>query len=338
MTKTNLPVDYSTINLERLRTLPLYQLPKGFKVSDHLGSGCFMDAPGFPSYFIQSVYTSRGDTPRNGPHKGVIADPDRHEEYRIIDTISPRWLWNKVSMESERFKIWERTCYSYFKNCYYNPDAKDNLQVMPYKVAILSNIPLENHQAVRCIRQFYPEYKLNDHALSMIINPPDQYGKSEDWWERSASPDGSGITIAIHPIENLKENKHEDEPAVSISTLLVQYGIEVEFEYGTAPTNPEYSADSHNWMVTFKRGKKTFIMPFYAGSGWKREDITAEMVLSSLFQDIPYVDMSFEEFCSELGYDADSRRAERIYNTIIKQEQKLKDFLGEQYKEFLDAE
>lgn len=37
---------------------------------------------------------------------------------------------------------------------------------------------------------------------------------------------------------------------------------------------------------------------------------------------------SFTDFCSEFGYDPDSRKVEKIFNDIIKEKQKLNDLFG----------
>lgn len=47
---------------------------------------------------------------------------------------------------------------------------------------------------------------------------------------------------------------------------------------------------------------------------------------------------SFEDWCSELGFDADSRKAEKIYRASVRQTEKLKKLLGNEYETFLNAE
>ena len=40
--------------------------------------------------------------------------------------------------------------------------------------------------------------------------------------------------------------------------------------------------------------------------------------IDCIISDGMYAEYSFEEFCDELGYDTDSRTAERIYNAVLK--------------------
>jgi hypothetical protein len=52
---------------------------------------------------------------------------------------------------------------------------------------------------------------------------------------------------------------------------------------------------------------------------------------------LEYVD-SFEEWARELGYDPDSRKAEKIYHACEEETRKTRRLLGDLYQEYLDAE
>lgn len=65
---------------------------------------------------------------------------------------------------------------------------------------------------------------------------------------------------------------------------------------------------------------------------------SVEDVLDSLASEAAMYDESrdFEDFCANLGYDTDSRRAERIYNELGEVAKRLRFFLGrEAYDELL---
>lgn len=117
--------DYSTFNAAAMRALPEAQLTRGTRIAPEMGSGCSMDAPGFPSYFVQHVYTSRGDSPNRGP----VAVIEFEGAYRVIETAENwpkegemaermRKLWQPLPLDHERTRLWILTCYSYFKTCY----------------------------------------------------------------------------------------------------------------------------------------------------------------------------------------------------------------------------
>jgi hypothetical protein len=56
--------DYSAINLTELQKLKTYNLPNSYRLQENYGNGCYMDPPGYPTYFTQSVYTQTIDHPR----------------------------------------------------------------------------------------------------------------------------------------------------------------------------------------------------------------------------------------------------------------------------------
>jgi hypothetical protein len=72
-----------------------------------------------------------------------------------------------------------------------------------------------------------------------------------------------------------------------------------------------------------------YTLPFTTGSGWTREPSTAD-VLDCLASDSASIEnaRSFEDWCSEFGYDEDSRKAEKMFKACERQAHKLKAFLG----------
>ncbi len=66
---------------------------------------------------------------------------------------------------------------------------------------------------------------------------------------------------------------------------------------------------------------------------------TVADVLSCLCSDARSADrVTFEDWCSDLGYDTDSRRAKKIYQTCVETNAKLHAFLGEDFDLFANAE
>jgi len=49
-------------------------------------------------------------------------------------------------------------------------------------------------------------------------------------------------------------------------------------------------------------------------------------------------DSDFEEFCSEFGYDTDSRKAENTHKACLKVGENIKRLLGDDYDDFLQAD
>lgn len=66
---------------------------------------------------------------------------------------------------------------------------------------------------------------------------------------------------------------------------------------------------------------------------------TVEQVLDCLASDASGYENAgnFDDWCSEYGYDADSRKAERTYNLIAEESKKLRQFLGnEAFQELIN--
>lgn len=81
--------------------------------------------------------------------------------------------------------------------------------------------------------------------------------------------------------------------------------------------------------------RRSFTVTFSMGLAICHEPTAAD-VLDCLASDSSSVDQhTFEEWCSELGYDTDSRKAERTYHVCQQQAKQLRKFLGEDAYEVL---
>jgi hypothetical protein len=104
--------------------------------------------------------------------------------------------------------------------------------------------------------------------------------------------------------------------------------------------NPNFDADpkwqGYHYKVTLKYKKKQMTIYFSMGIGLDHEP-KAEEVLDCLSSDSSSVENNnFEDWCRDLGYDTNSRKAEKIYKICQKQAEKLEKFLGKElYKELL---
>lgn len=85
--------------------------------------------------------------------------------------------------------------------------------------------------------------------------------------------------------------------------------------------------------VTLKRGhSKTLTVPFFQGLAHSKAPSAAD-VLSCLLSDASVEDAtSFEDWCSDYGYDTDSRSAEKTYRDCLFQTKELRAFLGENFE------
>lgn len=104
------------------------------------------------------------------------------------------------------------------------------------------------------------------------------------------------------------------------------------------PDNPDFPR-STAWTVTLHYRRRRLTVPFYTGSGWTGEP-NASDVLTCLLDDALSVDVAngFDDWARDLGYDPDSRKAERIYRAFKRVSRRLRRFLGDDFDTFRAAE
>jgi hypothetical protein len=103
--------------------------------------------------------------------------------------------------------------------------------------------------------------------------------------------------------------------------------------------------DSDSWKVTLTRtdseGRRHHLSTqFFTGYGLRErmpDGPSAEDVLESMLLDASGYEnaQGFADWCSEYGYDSDSRKAEAVYRATGKQTEKLRKFLGDAYKAYV---
>jgi hypothetical protein len=131
-----------------------------------------------------------------------------------------------------------------------------------------------------------------------------------------------------------------DTKRSTLAEFIAAHGITAETR--RVANNPnmdadKWHADARHWTVLLAReevkdGAREWMrlsVPFSQGSAHTSPPTAAD-VLDCLAMDAADVEneADFENWCSSVGYDTDSRRAERIYNTVKEQAAHLKVFLG----------
>lgn len=113
--------------------------------------------------------------------------------------------------------------------------------------------------------------------------------------------------------------------------LLKSFGVKFSanfIEYGKHFDDDKQSRDIFN--ITFRRDRKGFSLRF----GQSINDSTGEGTNKPTEYDVlsciqKYDVGSFEDFCSEFGYDTDSRKAEKTYKAVLKEYDKVSNFFTE---------
>ncbi len=210
---------------------PNWTLPPTYRLSDHYGVGCFLEPPGHPSYFTRSIYTQYGNSP---PY-----DRPQYEyrEMYFTELEDINKLYKPLPLEHKRTQAWIAYLFGYFNNCYTDPSKPDNVRantiiypVSDYQLKHFVDDPrfshewrekeksaiiqaneeitqwatkiatLDNHQATRFIRKYYPDFI---PTLGMLKG--DGYGRGT-WWERlenKPTPEQCpGEDFREHPVNN----------------------------------------------------------------------------------------------------------------------------------------
>lgn len=91
-------------------------------------------------------------------------------------------------------------------------------------------------------------------------------------------------------------------------------------------SDPSWKAD--HWHLVIAR--PGHIMPTYYSMGTGHEGRRPRLaeVLDSLASDVSGIDQPFEDWARDLGYDPDSRKAEKIFAACKREAAELEKFLG----------
>jgi hypothetical protein len=125
--------DYSTINTSVLADAPAVTLAPSYHLQEDPGNGCYLDPPGYPTYFTQCVYTRQGNTPARGPEM-VLCAPGLgmrdvtftwdHRETRAEEEARRAAWWDRLYLPlpftHPRVKAWVAALVAHFAHCYRN--------------------------------------------------------------------------------------------------------------------------------------------------------------------------------------------------------------------------
>lgn len=108
----------------------------------------------------------------------------------------------------------------------------------------------------------------------------------------------------------------------------------IRTDYTEEDYKDEWKKTSNKYKARITYNKKSMTIIYYTGSGWKK-DPELEDILGSILQDTTYLDYGFEDFANAMGYDSDSRTAEKIYKDIQKQAKKINRIFSKEEQEEL---
>ncbi len=115
-------------------------------------------------------------------------------------------------------------------------------------------------------------------------------------------------------------------------TAIVTYGNDVEYA-----TLDKWQQEANPWTITLRYRRRQMRVNYWTGQGITT-DPSAVDVLESLCMDASGADQSFDEWCSDYGYDTDSRKAERTYRSVQEQTRRLRRLLGDDFDEIVSLD
>lgn len=113
--------------------------------------------------------------------------------------------------------------------------------------------------------------------------------------------------------------------------------IRIESRPTVAPTTEEWPEGSSHWVVVLHMGRRSIRTPYHMGPAFEGEPSVAD-VLSSLMIDASCGDQSFEDYCSDLGVNSDSRKEYASWEACHEIAPKVRRFLGKAYDRIANAE
>jgi len=97
-----------------------------------------------------------------------------------------------------------------------------------------------------------------------------------------------------------------------------------------------WQKQSSPWTCTLTFQGRRLTVDYFQGHA-VTEKPDSPNVLSSLLSDASFAQLSFEEFCGELGYET-SKEARKTYRACLAMATKLEKLLGNEYQTFMSSE
>lgn len=135
---------------------------------------------------------------------------------------------------------------------------------------------------------------------------------AESWGEftDSLTRDGELTDLQYH----YAPSHDDDMPDDDIEFILARLGVGMTITRLDARPDDlsDWGDGARHWKFTIARGEQQHIGHYSQGSAHTRAPDMLD-VLECLLSDAQLAEYDFDEFCNEMGYDTDSRRAERVH-------------------------
>ena len=127
-----------------------------------------------------------------------------------------------------------------------------------------------------------------------------------------------------------------DGPAINYVTRKEYRGINRLLLADANPNQPDWT-DANHYKVTVKHDGRQMTLYFSQGYGIKHEPREEDILNCFISDNTDFYD-GFEDWAANMGFDEDSRKAERTYNACVRQTEKAKRLLGASFDELMECE
>lgn len=279
--------------------------------------GGFLNPPTHPEHY----YSVRGECGCTSLSAAVdseyVDETTRAKAKQLLDD------WRPPALDSPKVKDWIYRVLGYYKGIYKGdgPEPEcwnaSNLKSLRTNPGDLDSFDDESNAGVHHIRRFYPEY----------------------------APTASEFEHAYWGNSKVKPAKIEPEPVDDETSPMERFIEEnrLTMTWKAVDSNPSMTdREMNHYKVKISGAGAPFPLHYSKGLGHVKNGRpippTLEEVLDCLASDAATVENTgvFEDWCAELGYDQDSRKAEKSFRESQDQAARLKKLLGEdQYRRLL---
>lgn len=109
--------------------------------------------------------------------------------------------------------------------------------------------------------------------------------------------------------------------------------VDVEWNLADHPVPEGFPHDSSAWTIVVRRGERTFETRYFTGPAAGEPE--KDQVLYALASDAENGLQTFEDFCDDLGYDSDSRRAYAIWEACRENGRRLAEIFTTDERDLL---
>jgi hypothetical protein len=118
---------------------------------------------------------------------------------------------------------------------------------------------------------------------------------------------------------------------MTMQEFIASYGIKMSVtQVDARPDNSasQWDSSASHYRCTITADKKGSMRTYFSQGSAHTAPPTLDSVLECLGMDAYTLDFDFADFCSEYGYDEDSRKAKKIFDTCVRLSKSLKRILG----------